>query len=476
MIGWISPVGRAALSPWARAYRQAWSNPGDAQARVRDAVWASVRESAYGAQFRRFDDLPIVGWADVAPWMARQAAGEGAIVTSEPVLFWEPTSGSGGAPKRVPYTASLRRSFSRMVAVWVHDLLTDGPPLRTGRVYFSVTPRFHDVAPSADGVPVGTADDRDYLDGPLRALLSPFFRSPPGAAAIRDPEAWRRCVATWLCGEVGLEVISVWSPTFLTVLLDWIEAHRDELPHRDRIGDWRRLWPSLRLISCWDAGASAAPAAALAARFPGVMVQGKGLLATEAPITVPLVSLPDAGAPLVDDVVIELLDARGDLRPLSAAESGASYELVVSQTAGLVRYRLGDIVEVRGRSFATPALRFVGRAATVDLAGEKLTEGVVAAALARAGAPPGSGLVAESSGYRLEVDADAVPVGLAHAVDAALTLEHHYRLARDLGQLRPIHAVAVPGRSRQAAEAAPVWGGAKPSVLRVDSAIPGTPR
>jgi hypothetical protein len=129
-------------------------------------------------------------------------------------------------------------------------------------------------------------------------------------------------------------------------------------------------------------------------------------------------------------------------------------------------------VEARGRVGATPALRFLGRARTVDLAGEKLTEAVVAAAFARVGVPAGSALVAAGDHYRLEVDApgngdaaEAAAARLAARVDAALGEAHHYRLARQLGQLGAVRGVVAPGRGRRALDAARGWGGAKGTVL-----------
>lgn len=463
----LKPLVRAALAPAARRHAAAWADPAAAQAVVRERIWAALRRTRYGERYASFDALPVVSWEDMAPWMARQADGEAGVVTRDRVLFWEPTSGSGGAPKRIPYTRPLRSAFSSMFSVWAHDLLTRGPNLRTGRVWFSVTPRFDAPQRAGDGAPVGSADDRDYLDGPLRALLSPFWVAPAGLSTARDPEDWRGRVARALCAQRDLEVISVWSPTLLTALLDWMEANRDTLPHGERVGDWSALWPSLRLVSCWDAGSAALPAEALRARLRGVRVQGKGLLATEGPITVPLVDLPEGGAPLVADVLIELFDARGDLLPLAAARQGQQYEVVLSQPAGLVRYRMGDVVEARGRVGACPALRFLGRARTSDLVGEKLTEAAVAAALIRASAPPGCALVPAGDHYVLEVDAVSVPPGLAGRVDAALRAEHHYALARRLGQLRAVRGVAQPGRARHVLDAAPVWGADKGSVLRL---------
>jgi hypothetical protein len=469
----LAPLAKAVLAPHARALDAALRAPSEAQQRLRARAWEDLRETAYGGRFARYEDLPVATWEDMAPWMARQQAGEPNVVTRQRVILWEPTSGSsGGLPKRIPWTSGLRGSFSHAVAVWAHDLLAAGPPLRTGKLWFSVSPRFHALQRGGDGVPVGTSDDRDYLEGPLRLLFSPFLLTPPDLGTERDPERWRERLCTFLCARADVEVFSVWSPTLLHVLLDWMEAHRERLPRGGLVGDWARLWPRLTIVSCWDSGSAAAPAARLRERLPGVYVQGKGLLATEAPVTVPRVGLEESAVPLVDSVVLELLREDGEVMPLHRGEQGRSYELLLGQGAGLARYRLGDVVEVRGRVHDTPCLRFVGRAGAVDLVGEKLTEGAVLEAFARVGVPAGSCLFAEPmgegsvGGYVLEVDSGRVPEGLAGRVEEALRTHHHYALARDLGQLRAVRALARPGRARRELEEGLQWGAVKGRVLR----------
>jgi hypothetical protein len=464
--GPISWLAALALAPAARRARAAWRAPADADRAARRDLWPALAHTEATGGAPQFDALPLRTWDALAPFAARQRAGVSGALTHAPVRFWEPTSGSTDAPKHIPYTAALRASFTHAFAVWAHDALTRGPALRRGRVWFTVTPRFDTPAPGPDGVRVGSTDDREYLSGPIGWLSRPFLRSPAAAQAHTTPDAWRAAVAHFLCTERDLEVFSIWSPTLLLALLDWMEAHRDQLPAPARRCDWETLWPSLRWISAWDAGSAATSADALRRRLPQVPLQGKGLLATEGPMTVPLWG-EDGGAPLLTaGVVLELRDvANGDLRPVWRAERGPTYEVVLSTPGGLPRLQMGDLVTVSGRVFETPLLRFLGRDRTVDLAGEKLTEAAAAAALATGGAPAGSALVAAGDHYRLEVDAPACPPDLAQRVDDALCAHHHYRLARALGQLGPVQSLATPGRATAALDAAAAWGGAKPSVL-----------
>src|SRR5260370_15408804 len=53
-------------------------------------------------------------------------------------------------------------------------------------------------------------------------------------------------------------------------------------------GDPKTFWPLLDTISCWTSASAAPFARRLQSLFPGVQIPGKGLLATEGVITIPL--------------------------------------------------------------------------------------------------------------------------------------------------------------------------------------------
>ena len=141
-------------------------------------------------------------------------------------------------------------------------------------------------------------------------------------------------------------------------------------------GDWPRWWPHLQVVSCWGDQAAAPGFRRLAARLPLTVVQAKGLLATEAVVTIPYAGTHPLA---VTSHYFEFLDESGGLHGADALERGAHYDVVVTNGGGLWRYRLGDVVECTGHVLATPALRFVGRRARQsDLRGEKLSEVFVA--------------------------------------------------------------------------------------------------
>lgn len=223
------------------------------------------------------------------------------------------------------------------------------------------------------------------------------------------------------------------------------DRERLRLLEREPI-DWRRLWPGLQLVSSWASAASMAPARRLQALLPGVELQPKGLLATEAPVTLPLTGAGGC-VPLVDEVLLELSDGRHE-RLLWELDSGGEYEVIVSQCGGLLRYRLGDRVRMAGRYRNVPLLEFLGRTEAVsDLVGEKLHEDFVGTTLSELGLTDRSALllpVQSDSGrahYCLLAEGLRAPDGAT--LDAHLQRAYHYRIARQLGQLDCARAIAV---------------------------------
>ncbi|MCQ4167660.1 GH3 family domain-containing protein [Tahibacter harae] len=466
-----APLLRALCAPRAQRFDAALDDPATAQAaalaRMVRAGAATQYARAHGlraddgmAEFR--SKIPLCTYAELAPWIARQQAEPGgAVLTPGRVRCHEPTSGSGGTVKRIPYNTALLRSFRSLFAIWAADLLRHSLRPRSGRLFASVSPRLGAAAQ-------GLADDRDYLGPAQRLLLGRFLLTPPGGAA--DLAQFRHRLAVTLLSCAELEVISIWNPSYLLVLLDWVEQREDsllqQLPARPRrvleneADPWPLLWPRLQLVSCWTAAAAAAPARQLARRLPQAQLQGKGLLATEAPLTLPL---HGAGGcvPLLDEVFLEFEEAGGGCRLLHELEADGEYGLVVTQPGGLLRYRLGDRVRCSGFYRATPLLEFLGRSdAVADLVGEKLHEDSAAQAL-QAVFGDGPALLlplqpAQGQPYYLCL-AENAPAGAAAALDAQLCKALRYAEARALEQLRSVQVIVLPQLRAQLLD---YWSGA----------------
>lgn len=468
-------------------------NAGSAFGRAYD--FAAIRSvEAYQAR------VPLADYDDLRPAIEAVAAGRHGVLTAEPVRLLEPTSGSTAATKLIPYTATLQAEFQRAIGPWIVDLLARDPRLLGGRAYWQVTPVARPEGRSAGGLPIGFEDDGAYLGGLQRHLAAAVMVAPPALRLVDDMEAFRYLTLLFLlrCGDLAL--VSVWNPTFFTLLLGRLEGWGARLAAdieagalappgrldpalRPQLAPWlrpdprraaavraalraggpppelhRRLWPGLRLLSCWADGNAAPYARELAALLPQARLQPKGLIATEGFVSLPLGGC--AGAALaVRSHFFEFLPEGGGAPALAhQLAAGARYAVALTTGGGLYRYRLHDLVEVTGHLGECPLVRFVGRAAQVaDWFGEKLNERHVAASLAEllAGhaARPSFAMVACSPqlrppAYTLFVESgapDAALRELGATLEGRLRDNIHYSYCRDLGQLGPLRVFRVAG-------------------------------
>jgi len=474
VLGVLQPLWLASLVPEALRFQRALRDPARTQRRLLLRRLADNTRCAYGrehgfATIRSVADfqrrVPIARYDALGPWLARVAAGEAQVLTEAPVRLMERSGGStASATKLIPYTAELLLDFARATNPWLADLYRRFPRMIGRPAYWSLSPVVQGERHTAGGVPIGIDDDTAYF-GPLRRFVIARSLAVPGSVArVADFTRWRHETLVHLVSCESLGFISVWSPTFLVVLLQALAAQPDRVlatlsPRRAKgvakalaARSGRDLWPDLQAISCWTEGPSAAFVPALEAWFPGLPIAGKGLLATEGVVSIPLAGRDPTLA--LTSHFLELIDLDHPERtPLLAHElrPGASYSPLLTTGGGLYRYHLEDIVRCTGPM----QIRFEGKLDQVaDLTGEKLHAGQVQAgldALQRAlGVTWDHAFVAPVVPevgvpyYCLYLDdCDSRIEAIATTLEAHFRQSHAYRYSRDLGQLGPVRVQQV---------------------------------
>ncbi len=461
--------------------------------------------------------VPLTTYDDYAEAIQRLGAGQAGVLTHEPVRLLEPTSGSTAASKYIPYTASLKADFQRAIAPWIVNLFSHRPGLLLGQAYWSVSPVTRPNERTPGGLPIGFEDDSEYLSGWQRHLLHAVLAVPSLVRLIDNMETFRYVTLLFLLRSRSLTLISVWNPTFLTLLVarlpEWHarlsadiaagtfsppaplppDLHTRLLafnrPNPRRAGEIRaifqaeetaaeihlRLWPHLRLISCWADAQAARHISPLARLFPQAQIQGKGLLATEGFVSFPVMGLEGAALairshffeflPLEENVSDALSLASAHKTPLLAhqLQLGGSYAVILTTGGGLYRYQLHDVVQVTGFWGDCPLLRFVGKEAYIsDWFGEKLNERHVRRALddllARYNLQPTFAMLAGDDelgrpAYTLFIETaapDTTLLALGLDLEAALQENYHYRYCRELGQLEAVRLFRIDREAAQA--------------------------
>lgn len=373
--------------------------------------------------------VPVRTYDELADEMHRVQAGEPNVLTSSPIEHFEPTSGSSGASKLIPYTRALRSEFTRAIAPWACALASSEPRAFIGPSYWSLSPVTTAVRRTPGGARIGFDSDEESLGRIRGALIRATQAVPSHVRLIGDIDAFREATLRHLAACRSLSFVSVWHPSFLLLLVE---------PVRDTT----EVWPHLRVISCWTEAGSANSAAELGRRFPQARIQPKGLLSTEG-----IVSIPFQGASVLAyrSHFVELRSVEtGHVVPAAEAPAGR-YDVILTTGGGLHRYATDDLVDVTGFVESCPILRFVGRASHVsDHFGEKLHEVFVRERLEQVLVAIDvrfATLAFDADRYVLVVDSDASDATLEQAagrLDVLLRESFHYDYCRKLGQLAPI--------------------------------------
>ena len=161
---------------------------------------------------------------------------------------------------------------------------------------------------------------------------------------------------------------------------------------RDSAGRMTRLWPQLKVLSSVVSGAFAVSVPRLRALAgPGPALYTTCFGATEGMVGINLWgAAPERYVLALGAVHFEFLPmselelATPRTVGIGALEKGRCYEIVITNHAGLYRYRLGDVVRIVDFAGNTPVFEFDHRRGNVvDLVGEKTTEQHIRAAFAR---------------------------------------------------------------------------------------------
>jgi len=484
-VSWLA----ASIPEW-RRFRRATSNVEAVQRRLLGKYLSRNATTEFGrahdfSRLSSWEDyaerVPIGTYDDFHPWIERIAHGEDNVLTSEKVDMLEPSSGSSGPEKWVPYTRTLQAEYRRAVAAWMAQNFIESPGLLGGQAYWSLTPQPAKQERAQTRVPVGFDDDSAYLGGLAQRLIGLTLVTRPQLKKIYDMERFRQITLLLLLRCRDLRLISVWHPSYLLLLLEHLGRHWSRLledlhaglnlsnpqlriradPARarelDRLGpeDFTAIWPSLRLISCWGDAHAAGPLKDVRSSFPGVAVQPKGLVATEAFATLPFGQYRPLA---VRSHFFEFMDEHGVVHPSWSLQQDNSYSIVVTTGGGLYRYRLQDRVEVTGYLRDVPSICFKGKEDNIsDHFGEKLDETFVAKclktvldtfdlaplfamlALDMPGDPPGYTLYLQCKGDARNE--------LADQLELELCRNPHYELCVRLGQLRSVRVVEVAERA-----------------------------
>lgn len=462
------------------------------------------------AEFKRA--VPILTYEDMRPFIDRVADGnvQALFNPRERIRMFATSSGSTDQPKLIPVTQAFVREYRRGWNTFGCKLLTDHPRAVLRSILQS-SGRF-DESRTRSGVPCGAITG--LLARTQKRIVRRFYVAPPEVSEIGDIRArYYTLMRLGIARDVAFAVTA--NPATLVQLARTVDdesetliqdVHDGTLSRRFAVDErlhaqfLRRLRPDplrarelqrsrseygallprhywhLEFLACWLGGSMGLYLERVRKWYGEIPIRDVGLLASEGRVTIPFDDGLPSGVLDVAGAIFEFIPLEGadSARPETLfsweLETGRDYVVVLSNAAGLFRYRLDDVVRMRGSMGQAPVLEFLHRAGRVSsIAGEKLTESQLVQAVADAciqlGLPQIDFVAApcwdDPPYYRLTCDCSPRE-NLGRAIDQALALKNDeyssrrksFRLAELRVRYLPPHSIHALDQSQIASRGA----------------------
>ncbi|MBN8536476.1 MAG: GH3 auxin-responsive promoter family protein [Deltaproteobacteria bacterium] len=395
-------------------------------------------------------------------------------------LRFQPTSGSTEKIKWIPYTKEFINEFNRALNPWIYDLYSRYPEIKNGKHYWALS-----WLPNEFRNKNIVLDDSELFSFWKKHLLKSTFAINQRVDLALSLEDSLLATLVYLVNARDLCLLSVWSPIFLTELIEFLTLHKETVSKILSKGRWEelnfhkkvkcpfnpkqgkilkeifssdlknnlsKLWPNLKLISCWTTGSSKKLFPKLTTLFPTTTIQGKGLWATEGVVTIPFENKYPL-AYLSHFYEFRELDS-DNILPSWDLKKGQIVEPILTSSNSFYRYKLGDILKVVDSYNSVPCFEFIERFKTIDLVGEKLSFQILKEIIENIESDFGIAnsffsIKQEANEYQYVYFFESPKVQgnsndlLEKKIEDMLSENYHYALARQLFQLKRLKTIKI---------------------------------
>lgn len=363
--------------------------------------------------------IPLTEYAYYEKYIERMANGERNILISEDIEYFGHTSGTTGKQKLIPVTKNSRKIASKYMALmtnkFCYDNFKENWNYGKGLMIADIVMTTYTKA----GIPICSATSGG-MNG-IRYLLPYLYTSPVEVMKIKDKET--ALYLHLLFGLLEVKLLYI-SGVFISNILDLfrtLESRKHELVRDIRRGyinnnlnidknireklnkllvpnalraDWlesefkkgfkgivRRIWPDLTYIATVTGANFSIYDDKVSYYTDSLPVYSTAYAATEAMIginpyadKIRYIIIPDTA--FYEFIPIEGQDAVSkDTFCLDELREGKKYEIIITNYAGLYRYRLGDVIKVVGFYHNCPEVEFLYRKNQVlNMVSEKTNE------------------------------------------------------------------------------------------------------
>ncbi len=422
----LTMIGR----PLVKDFNKASRNLKEAQEEILRKVIQSCKNTAFGKD-HNFDKIvtiedyrkyvPIRDFEGHRPYVERMTKGEENVLFPGKPLFYNTTSGTSSKPKLIPVSPEyFKEAYKKISRLWLYTCLRDNPKLFHGKNLSAVAPA--EEGRVEDGTPYGSISG--VLSRSVPSVLKDVHSAPYGVVCIKDyfkkyyaslRFALANDVAYIICANPSslLQFHKVVMENYSDLVHDIREGtlRQDvvaELPHEyldsvilalkpdqerarfleeimEEHGDKLRpkhYWPNLVCINTWKQGNCAQVLPKLEGYYPeSTAIREFGYQASEGRAGLVLGNDWDYSVLAAHVYHFEFIEEsqqdeeKPDVLLAHELEKGKRYKIIITNTSGLYRYDINDIIEVVGFYNQVPLFRFLRKGeGFTSLTGEKLTE------------------------------------------------------------------------------------------------------
>ena len=371
--------------------------------------------------------VPVVTYDDVSPYIERMAAGEKNVLTAYTVKHMNSTSGTSGAPKKIPMSEKQKKVFFRYDGKYLDGLRTEqlGYAWKRGK-NFSTSEGTYTTLPS--GITYGSASSvmADMVRGfdvkALSDIVNVMFTSPPEASIPEEGTDTKYIQIRFALMEKNTSGIITGYNSQVHSLFKFVDNNYPALiqdieqgtisenvaisqkarealekrlrPMPERAAELREIfkngpdlrwaplvWPNLVFIQGVGGDGFSVYTRIIKEKYTGESVRFiySGIIASEGIWSVPSgintedsVMTPESA--FFEFLPVECGDDFSKCVTMDQMEVGKTYELIITNLSGLYRYRTNDAVQVTDFQGKTPTVRFMYRVnQVISMVAEKTT-------------------------------------------------------------------------------------------------------
>jgi hypothetical protein len=358
--------------------------------------------------------VPVRDYEDFRPFINRIIKGEQSVLTKENPFMFTMTSGTTSEPKYVPVTRESQAYNSSLMRQWLYRAECDHRRL-TAQASVGIVSRAVEGLTAA-GLPFGSASGVIYKNIPWfirRAYAIPYlvseiedyderyfvlarFALASRVSFIATPNPSTLLRLAQVCADnqenliraIGDGTLGLAAPKQSEICSKLAAMLKPSLPRARALAHiaakkgflhLAHCWPDLRLVGCWLGGSVGAQADKLADFYGDVPLRDLGFMASEGHITLPFEDGTPSGILALRQNYYEFIpeveadSAQPTFLSSDELESGRRYSILLTNAAGLYRYRLNDIIEVTDFYHRAPVIAFVRKAGEMaNITGEKM--------------------------------------------------------------------------------------------------------